>query len=89
MAPQTPVTLVVCMGSSCFSRGNNSNLVFVQNFLKERGLEDSVQLVGSRCEGECLHGPNLRVNGKLINGAMPELLPDILEAELKAALGTE
>lgn len=55
--------IVVCMGSSCFARGNAQNLEFIENYIKENDLDASVELAGSRCEGKCAGGPNIIVDG--------------------------
>lgn len=75
-------TIVICMGSSCFSRGNQENLQEIKTFLKDNDLEDQVLLKGSRCEGECLKGPNITVDGKLFNGVKREDIFPILEETL-------
>jgi len=78
----TSHTIVICMGSSCFSRGNQENLQEIKTFLKDNDLEDQVLLKGSRCEGECLKGPNITVDGRLFNGVKRENLLSILEETL-------
>lgn len=75
-------TVVMCMGSSCFSRGNQENLQVVKDFLRENDLEDKVLLKGSRCEGECLRGPNITIDGQLFNGVGPDNILTILEQAL-------
>ncbi len=57
------LNITVCMGSSCFARGNASNLEFIEKYIKENGLEADIDLAGSRCEGKCVTGPNVIING--------------------------
>jgi len=57
------LNITVCMGSSCFARGNAQNLELIENYIKENGLEAEIDLAGSRCEGKCATGPNIVVNG--------------------------
>ncbi len=57
------LNITVCMGSSCFARGNASNLEFIENYIKENGLEAEIDLAGARCEGKCVSGPNITING--------------------------
>ena len=59
----TKHNITVCMGSSCFARGNQQNLETIENFIKENGLEAEIELSGSRCEGKCVTGPNIIING--------------------------
>ena len=77
-----PVTLTICLGSSCFTRGNDENLPRIQAYLKVRGLEGRVALKGSRCEGRCQHGPNLRVDETFLEEVRPATLLDELERAL-------
>jgi NADH:ubiquinone oxidoreductase subunit E len=74
--------ITVCMGSSCFSRGNSSNAEMIQLFIKEHGLEDRVKVSGCLCEGECKNGPNIKINGKLFTDVSPEGLEILLKHEL-------
>ena len=37
------ITIKVCMGSSCFARGNAANLDFIENFVKEHGLDAKIE----------------------------------------------
>ena len=74
--------ITVCMGSSCFSRGNSSNAEMIQLFIKEHGLEDRVKVSGCLCEGECKNGPNIKINGKLFTDVSPEGLEILLRHEL-------
>lgn len=57
------IEIIVCMGSSCFARGNQQNLDFIEKYIKENNLEAKIELGGSRCEGKCAMGPNIVVNG--------------------------
>lgn len=53
--------IVICMGSSCFSRGNRGTLEFIEKYLADRGLTDKVkELKGSRCEDRCPRRPERR-----------------------------
>ena len=74
--------ITVCMGSSCFSRGNSANAEMIQIFIKENGLEDRVKVTGCLGEGECKSGPNIKINGKLFTDVSPEGLEILLRHEL-------
>lgn len=69
----------ICMGSSCFQRGNKSNLDFIETYLQEHKCTADVELVGSRCEDECRNGPNLVINGRAYHGVTREILADLME----------
>ena len=80
--PEEKVEIVICMGSSCFSRGNNLNLELIRNFLEKHDLEAQIRISGHLCQGRCSEGPNLQVKGKLFSRVSAKTLPGILEKEL-------
>ncbi len=69
----------ICMGSSCFARGNVENLEFIEKFIKENNLEADIELVGARCEGKCASGPNVIINDVEYNQITREKLADVLK----------
>ena len=75
-------TITVCMGSSCFSRGNATNAEVIQRFLIERNLTDKVTVKGCLCESDCKNGPSIRIDGKLFTDVSPEGLELLLKHEL-------
>lgn len=75
--------IVICMGSSCFARGNEENLRTIEQFVKANHLEDRVELSGSGCTGECAKGPNLVIDGVVYNRMEKEALIDLLEEKFK------
>ena len=72
--------ITVCIGSSCFSRGNEQNVEVVQKYLDEHNLKDEVDLdlEGSLCQGRCADGPIVVVDGevytKVDRGVMLDLM---------------
>ena len=82
MTNKAKTLLTVCLGSSCFSRGNNDQLQVIRQFLLDHHLEDRVLLKGSRCEGHCLNGPNLRIGDTLIQEVRADQVVAILETHL-------
>ncbi len=66
------VTVELCMGSSCFARGNSENLQAIETYLEENGLSDRVELVGHLCLDKCNQGPNIKINGKDYSAINPE-----------------
>ncbi|MDD3695612.1 MAG: (2Fe-2S) ferredoxin domain-containing protein [Lentisphaeria bacterium] len=57
--------ICICMGSSCYARGNEANLALLESFLAEHGLSDSVCLSGRCCACHCSLGPNISIDGKV------------------------
>lgn len=69
----------VCMGSSCFARGNMSNLEYIENYINENNLETEIELVGAHCANDCESGPHIFVNDTAYDEVDEEKLKDILE----------
>lgn len=57
--------VVICLGSSCFSRGNKKLLQVISNYIKEKGIQDRIHFHGGHCFGSCAEGPILKVNDKI------------------------
>ena len=77
------LNITVCMGSSCFARGNASNLEFIEKYIKENGLEAEIDLAGARCEGKCVSGPNITINGVEYTEVDEEKLKQTLDELVK------
>jgi NADH:ubiquinone oxidoreductase subunit E len=75
-------TITVCMGSSCFGKGNSSNAEYVTRFVSEHNLADRIEVLGCLCGNDCAQGPNIRINGKLISGISEQTLAEIMMKEL-------
>ena len=72
----------LCMGSSCFSRGNNVALKHLQDYIKLNSLDDEVLLCGSLCEELCKTGPHVFVDGTHYENVDPSTVIDFLEMHL-------
>lgn len=74
--------IVICMGSSCFSRGNDRNLEIIEKFIAQHQLDVEVDLRGSRCEGRCDQGPVFKIDDKIFSHANQGDILDILKENL-------
>ena len=59
--------ITVCIGSSCFARGNELNVEVIQKYLEEHHLKDEVdlELQGALCQGRCADGPIVVVDDQI------------------------
>lgn len=73
----------ICLGSSCFSRGNNANVEVVKKFLAERDLEAEVTFSGRLCEDMCGRGPIVVIDDKVYEEVTLSKLYKILQEEFK------
>ncbi len=73
-------SIVICMGSSCFARGNKRNLKIIEEYLQKHALDCT--LSGRGCTGNCRGGPNLQIDGENFERVDPESLIDLLDRKL-------
>lgn len=76
------VKVELCMGSSCFARGNSKALEIIENYIKENNLEEYIELEGHLCLGNCKNGPNVKINGVSYEGLEPDCLVDLVKQKL-------
>lgn len=74
----------ICMGSSCFSRGNNKSLSIIQAFIQRNQLDAKIELRGCLCQNKCNSGPLLKINGTLYQEVDPVTVADILIEALQS-----
>ncbi len=81
---QSNTEITICMGSSCFSRGNKSVLQVIKSYLKENDLEPGVLFKGAHCLGLCEQGPVISINGKQFFQVDPIGIVLILDAHFSS-----
>lgn len=69
------VVISICMGSSCYARGNRELVDLLKQYLVKEKLDKEVHLKGALCCDLCGRGPIVLVDGEqvLINGGDPFL----------------
>lgn len=75
------IEMQICLGSSCFSRGNKDVVMFIREYLRKNHLDDKVVFKGARCMGNCSKGPNLNINGVIMEEVTLTKIEGILEKE--------
>lgn len=76
------IEITICLGSSCFSKGNGKALKMANNFLEENNLKDKVLLHREICTGNCAKGPILKVGDELLHEVNPDSVVEILNGVL-------
>jgi NADH:ubiquinone oxidoreductase subunit E len=72
------IEVVICLGSSCFSRGNKNILKVISQFIKEKNISDRVNFHGGHCFGMCSEGPIIKVDNKLFTEVDEQKVMEIL-----------
>lgn len=75
---ETKTEIRICLGSSCFARGNRKMVQVIQQFLIRYDLEDRVIFHGSHCFGHCGEGPMIQIGDDLIHSQDPEEMKRLL-----------
>lgn len=73
------IDVVMCMGSACFARGNNENLMLLEQLEEFEEVNTKIEIMGERCENKCEKGPHVKVNGKLYSEVTKEKLQEIIK----------
>jgi len=71
--------IIICLGSSCFSRGNKKTVQIIKQYIKDHQLEDKVYFHGSHCFGNCEHGPIIKVDDKEYQNVSPDNIIYLLD----------
>lgn len=71
----------ICLGSSCFSRGNREAVLVIREYLRKNHLDDKVIFKGARCLNRCNEGPFIIINGKTFEQSGIPDLGKLLEQE--------
>ncbi len=72
----------ICLGSSCFARGNKEILKVIKAFVAQHKLESKIDFRGSHCFDKCQNGPNLTIDGKFFHKISADNVEKILKDNL-------
>jgi NADH:ubiquinone oxidoreductase subunit E len=79
-------TIVICLGSSCFARGNNALIKKIQHYLEMKGLHDKVNFKGDHCFNNCSEGPNILIGQRMFSAIDENNIEEILDEGLNDLL---
>ena len=75
--------ITVCIGSSCHIKGSRQVVAELQEFIKEKGIEDKAELAGTFCMGKCQQGVCVTIDDEFYS-VTPETVADFFEKEVLA-----
>ena len=74
--------IVICLGSSCFSRGNKQLVKTVDHFLQKHNLNSKVNFRGAHCMEMCDKGPVLKIQDEFFTSVNVTNIIEILSKSL-------
>lgn len=78
----TKKEIIICLGSSCFARGNKNIVKIINDYLKIRNLSGNVHFRGERCFDDCSKGPVLKIDGKVFEKVDEKQVTELLDSLL-------
>lgn len=66
------LNVYICVGSSCHLKGSYQIMKKFQELIKEKNLENKVELKASFCLGNCTNGVSIKVGEEIIGNITPE-----------------
>ncbi len=80
MNKESVIEIEICMGSSCFARGNNKAVALIQDYIAETADSSTIKLKGALCKRRCKEGPVISVNGQDYTGIDGPALLDVVKS---------
>ncbi|HCT31053.1 MAG TPA: electron transport complex protein RnfG [Bacteroidales bacterium] len=77
------VEVVICLGSSCFARGNKTTLKVIDKYIKDNNLQDKIFFHGGHCFGRCAEGPVIKIDDTIHTGVNEFNIIEILNSKFK------
>ena len=66
------ISIVICVGSSCYVRGSDQVADILETLIAKEGLQDRLELIGAFCMERCSSGVSIRVGAEIYEGLHPE-----------------
>ncbi len=80
------LTIVVCVGSSCYVRGSEGLAETFDALIKQHGLAARVEVTGAFCMDQCSMGVSVRVGDKVYRCVDPQHALSFFEHEVLPCL---
>jgi len=71
--------IIICLGSSCFSRGNRDTLKVIEKYIKDNNLKDRVHFRGKLCSEKCSLGPVIFIDQKIHEAVRADTVVELLD----------
>lgn len=78
--------VIICLGSSCFARGNKTTLGLIDKYIRDNQLQDKVFFHGGHCFNKCSEGPVIKIDNETYTGVNELNIIDILNKSFNKIL---
>lgn len=77
------IKIILCLGSSCFARGNQDLIDEIKRYINRNQLDDKVRFEGDHCFDSCAEGPNMYIGKRLFQHVTKENIVSLLDEGLE------
>ena len=71
--------IMICLGSSCYSRGNADNLSAIKSFIELHDLDADIDFRGHLCNETCNRGPVIHLDDTVHQEVTQSSIHNILD----------
>lgn len=76
---KTTVEIRICLGSSCFARGNDRVLEIMKAYIEKHEIAANIDFRGHLCAGDCTKGPVIAIAGKTYYNITPDMIETLMD----------
>ncbi len=80
--------IIMCMGSACFTRGNNRSVEIVKEYLQKNNIEAEITFKGCLCTNRCKAAPVIVIDQRPFERVAPQSVIEVIEHILKDGGGS-
>lgn len=77
------IVVSVCLGSSCYPRGNRMILQQLKEYISKNQLQNRILLQGNLCHGLCTEGPIVTINDKVYTKVDEISIIELIQMQLR------
>ncbi len=76
------INIELCLGSSCFSKGSNKIVDFLEEKLSDNFFDIEISLKGCLCKDKCTEGPIVKINDKLYTNVSTDNITSLINEHI-------
>ncbi|MDD2205053.1 MAG: NAD(P)H-dependent oxidoreductase subunit E [Bacteroidales bacterium] len=75
--------IIICLGSSCFMRGNKQTTEVIKNYVKQNKLSAKIEFKGQLCSSLCSKGPIVIIDKHTYENVTKDNIVELLDKTIK------